>query len=191
MNELKPEDVMRALECHYKEWQIPTDGIDHCEQDCPYYGVDNCSVKLVKDAFALLRKYRAEIENYKSIAEYQQSSNMKRGSELEEKDKVIAEKDAEIDRLEAEIKRYENTCGKLIVRDNGEVVGFIEGQEKTYISKEIARVLRSMAVNTARAEAIDEFAEMLYPLYKVLCVDEGDWRNEVDKIAKELKGEKE
>ena len=50
MNEMKPEDVMRALECCVTA--------DH--NLCPYKGDWCCDHNLVKDALALLRRYQAE-----------------------------------------------------------------------------------------------------------------------------------
>ena len=44
-------------------------------------------------------------------------------------------------------------------------------------------------VTKARAEAIKEFAERLKPMYKILCVDEGDWCYELDNLVKEMVGE--
>lgn len=41
-------------------------------------------------------------------------------------------------------------------------------------------------VTKARAEAIKEFAERLKPMYKILCVDEGDWCYELDNLVKEM-----
>ena len=68
MNELKPEDVRRALEKHadYEN--------DNCFE-CPYKNhlsteVGNCVDHLVRDALALLREKDAEIERLKSENEY-------------------------------------------------------------------------------------------------------------------------
>lgn len=141
MNELKPEDVM-------KENDFLVRGISK-EQ------LAEERVQALREGYhAILRKNDALIAKLEA---YIDTLNDDKANLVEQ----INEKDAEIERLKTEVKRYENTCGKLIVRDNGEVVGFIEGQEKTYIDKSIARVLRSMAVTTARSEAITEFAEML------------------------------
>lgn len=38
-------------------------------------------------------------------------------------------------------------------------------------------------------EGVKEFAERLKPMYKALCVDEGDWYNELDNLVKEMAGE--
>ena len=51
---------------------------------------------------------------------------------------------------------------------------------------------RTVDANTEkeiRAEAIKEFVERLKPLHKTLCVDEGDWCYEIERIAKEMVGE--
>ena len=61
-NELKPEDVMRALECHCTERKFPLIGEDLCEKNCPYFREDFCVQILVRDALALLREKDAEIE---------------------------------------------------------------------------------------------------------------------------------
>ncbi len=41
-------------------------------------------------------------------------------------------------------------------------------------------------VDGAKTDAIREFAERLIPLHKMLCLDEGDWRFEVDNILNEM-----
>lgn len=91
MNELKPKDVMRALECCGRNVG------SNCH-DCPYCGLSpwsaQCRLVLAKDALALLREKDAKIAELQSIAEYQQSSNMNRYFELQKKD-------AEIERLTA------------------------------------------------------------------------------------------
>jgi hypothetical protein len=65
MNELKPEDVMRALECCHQP-------VYSCE-DCPYFGTTKgnvaCSERLAKDALALLREKDAEIEKWQTAFE--------------------------------------------------------------------------------------------------------------------------
>jgi exonuclease VII large subunit len=56
MNEMKPEDVMRALECCAEE---------HCGEWCPFYYETPCEAYLAKAALALLREKDAEIERLK------------------------------------------------------------------------------------------------------------------------------
>lgn len=125
--ELKPEDVMRALECCTMA----------LHSLCPYRDNWCCDHDLVTNALALLR-----------------------------------EKDAEIERLKNEIEQEKRNC-RMTQHLLKNAYESIEKKDKR--------------TETIRAEAITEFAERLYPLYKVLCVDEGDWRNEVDKIAKKMK----
>lgn len=99
MNEMKPEDVMRALECCVIQCA-------ECRK-CPMlHRKDNrgtCYTELKRLALALLRENDAKIAELQSIAEFQQSSNMKRHFELQEKDKQIKAKDAEIERLKNDL----------------------------------------------------------------------------------------
>jgi hypothetical protein len=61
MNELKPEDVMRALERCSGE---------RCGEKCPCYDMSPCEVYLAQNALALLREKDAEIERlYKNLNE--------------------------------------------------------------------------------------------------------------------------
>ena len=141
MNELKPEDVMRALECHSLE-EIST-----CD-DCPYCDTTeagSCGCVMAKDALALLREKDAEIERLTAENEFHKS-------EIEEMSK---------DRLElhkaiARMKKY-------------------DGQWKKDLE-------------TARADAITEFAEKLKErMREVYPADIYD--SDIDQIAYELKGE--
>ena len=62
MNEMKPKDVMMALECCDKGSECFCD----CDS-CPYYGCDfPCKDKLHKDALALIREKDAEISKVKT-----------------------------------------------------------------------------------------------------------------------------
>ena len=99
MNEMKPEDVMRALECC-----VDTKDLMAC-QDCPYYGNEYCVHRLNTDALALLREKDAQI----SALQYQADFWDKHARVLDEtisiQQKEIAEKDAEIERLNKEVDR--------------------------------------------------------------------------------------
>ena len=92
MNELKPEDVMRALEKH-SDYEN-----DNCFE-CPYKDhlsteVGNCVDHLVRDALALLREKDVIIREF----EHQSKIALKR----------LAEKDAEIERLREIINSTED-----------------------------------------------------------------------------------
>lgn len=68
MNELKPEDVMRALEC------CATAPMYACNRrDCPYYYATSkyseCKHKLLSDVASLLREKDAEIERLQVAVE--------------------------------------------------------------------------------------------------------------------------
>lgn len=62
MNELKPEDVMRALECCI---EVDCGSIAICPRRENYKNEYICSANLKKDALALLREKDAEIERLK------------------------------------------------------------------------------------------------------------------------------
>ena len=63
MNELKPEDVMKALEICAKPSAISK--IARCKR-CPYWERD-CSKEFIPDVFALLREKDAEVEMLKEV----------------------------------------------------------------------------------------------------------------------------
>ena len=65
-----------------------------------------------------------------------------------------------INRQQAEIEKYRQTVG-ILAEKNGEVVGLLNGKKTKYIKKDVAEIFKNIAVNTARAEAIKEFAERL------------------------------
>lgn len=85
---------------------------DMCQGDrCPYFEYrckenDNCLEKMSKDALDIIRemekrirKLEDDVENFKSIAEYQQNSNISRYFIIKEKDEKIKELYDEIARL--------------------------------------------------------------------------------------------
>lgn len=101
MNELKPEEVMKALEC--------CKGGGNACLDCIYFykSVDtSCAPFLIKDALALLREKDALIADYiRQIAEMQRKIACKDDliTFLEKHKKAEADKDAEIERLKNRI----------------------------------------------------------------------------------------
>ena len=60
MNEMKPEDVMRALECLV---ECIDSGL--CNDSCPQHRNTYCRYYILKAALALLREKDAEIERLK------------------------------------------------------------------------------------------------------------------------------
>ena len=53
----------------------------------------------------------------------------------------------------------------------------------------VIKLVPSADVENVRREAVVKFSERLKPLYKVLCVPEGFWYNELDNLVKEIVGE--
>lgn len=70
MNKLKPEDVMRALECCQH-----SDSDDNYCINCPYYAVKYCAAKISAEALALLREKDAEIERLTAINKVLKDNN--------------------------------------------------------------------------------------------------------------------
>ena len=87
---------------------------------CVVYGVDfeSCPLrekdcKILPEAIKdLIHRLQGEKKELKSIAEYQQGSNMERWRIIQEKDKTIAEQKEEIERLKIDIKTEKN-WGKI------------------------------------------------------------------------------
>jgi len=171
MNELKPEDVMKALEC------CTTDAITlgvPC-RNCPYNECNivggqskrqtsgTCRSWLMKDALALLREKDAQ---YKELWEermriYRDLQEWK--AECKKYQDAWGEKDAEIERLKGALKAEE--------RHN-----------------ELTMECAKKALANARSEAITEFAERLKKAIYSTSWD-GDMFAIIRKIAKEMKGE--
>lgn len=97
MNELKPEDVMRALEC------CGTPKLTKCE-NCPRKDEDAlCMYRLSQDAIALLREKDVEIERlYIDIRETVRVAN-----------EGMDKKNAEIERLTSNMNGYAFTAQTL------------------------------------------------------------------------------
>lgn len=167
LNELKPEDVMRALECHIKR---------RC-YDCPL-GKEEiedlskpCSTMIAELSLALLREKH-------SLIEVLAKNNADLEAELAETHDLCEEKDAEIE-------SYRKIVGDLVVRD-GEVVGIIDGKETRYIDKSVSNVLKTMAVNRVKADTVRK----MHSEIKERCIKGGIYpafvASTIDKIAKEM-----
>lgn len=102
MNEMKPEDVMRALECCEN-----TENLMAC-QDCPYYrnyGTDGCVQKLIKTALALLREKDVYIKELEVELKKTRDALQDVFKDCDVLKEMCAEKDAEIERLNKEVDR--------------------------------------------------------------------------------------
>jgi hypothetical protein len=145
MNELKPEDVMRALECCQSVTPLDCRKCPYKDQTTPEY--KSCCNLLVSDALALLREkdaahkelWEERMRIYQDLQEYKAECKKL----LEEFNKLIDEKDAEIERLQGALKAEE--------RHN-----------------ELTMECAKKALANARSEAITEFAERVK---KWFCAD--------------------
>lgn len=208
MNEMKTEDVMRALEC----WTSHKP----CDEDCPvleYEGSQNCLALTMENSIALLREKDADI---KMLTE----QNLALGE-------VVLKKDAEIERLQKiaddvadSFPVCEGCEGKTAFGERTEhclyeiddtfcaqratKMWFALRGENEELHKEVERLKAENAVyangvekvaenyhRQGRAEAITEFAERLKAHE---CLPEYPWDEPfvlygcIDQIAKEMKG---
>jgi predicted RNase H-like nuclease (RuvC/YqgF family) len=175
MNELKPEDVMRALECCGQ--------VKFCAT-CPYLDLNNglCQEDLQTDALALLREKDADIDVYKARVQaknYRIEELTQANAELTQ---TNAEKDAEIERLKKHQDTVSSVCNSAM-----------EHYDALY--EQAKDILKA----DARADAITEFAERLKqctecmgectvdnPLAETYSVVREEY---IDQIEKEMKGE--
>lgn len=159
MNELKPEDVMRALECHSLA------DISTCD-DCPYCDISeqgNCGCDMARDALALIREKDAEIERLREVILKGDYSSYTARLATESWHRNNLER---IRRLEAEIERLSHQCS--------ECAGCTQWK---------------CDCSNIRVEAITEFAERLKTFYKHLPGNTvgGAVEYHIDQIAKEMK----
>ncbi len=168
MNEMKPEDVMRALECCLQADGAPDcyklncparlgNGLCYYEIDCEFNSEEEALKKMLADALIILRENRSQISVLKKL--------------LDRCETQFAEKDAEIERLN----------GLLLKAIN-------DAEQDRSQCKNICAPTYKNLLETARAEAIDEFADRLKStliaggIYPVLV------KNSIEKIAKGMKG---
>ena len=108
LNEPKPEDVVRALECCERR----NCGMCHYKSKCG----DACVLYLCGDAIALLREKDARIKELEEsqgaeftcfVGEPHKVDHCPYGDEIVRLQKEVAEKDAEIERLQGALKAEE------------------------------------------------------------------------------------
>ena len=185
MNKMKPEDVINALE------KMTYGG--HSCTDCKYSkkrGEDRCGLKgcrIAQNALALLREKDAEIERLTkerddarrdcAIAEQNHYECKK---ELEEmSDDILDSVRAERDRYKAESQRYQSAFLKAQT----------DAEQERFQCKNICDPTYKNLLETARAEAITEFAERLKEkAFSVPTVYNSHFGRMIEQIAKEMKG---
>lgn len=192
MNELKPEDVMKALECC-----MLTNEQQECRcEECPLWetSVMVCQELLAYHALALLREKDARLEDLAQqcadIIMECDKRDAERLGELMEKDaeikglvdgwskdqdrfeKLCAEKDAEIERLTINMNAYGLTA-KNLANDFADYQADVK-----------------MDIAAARAEAITEFAERLKKFYSHLGGKTvgGSVEYHIEQVKKEMLG---
>lgn len=83
-------------------------------------------------------------------------------------------------------KKDDCVCGVYLAGEALKVIKLERVRRTRYQVFPDGRLKMIPTIESVKADTVKKMAERLYPLYKVLCVDEGDWRHEVDQIAKEM-----
>ena len=206
MNELKPEDVMRALECC-----ASGTGGDACN-DCPFNErkvCDNDMNALEKAALALIREKDALLEEWDAKCKDYETDLLGKCMDIEKLKAYCDEKDAEIERLREIIVKgdYSSHTARLATetwhRNNSEFIHRLEAEierlkAKCEALKEESDINRyncrqyEEAADTARADAITEFAERLKTFYRHLKGNtaSGSVEYHIDQVLKEMREKK-
>lgn len=171
MNEMKPEDVMRALElCTSPERDA------NCPINCPYGDVGSCDQLLMAHSLAVI----LELENRLKECEngYAGTLHIER-CKLHDAERKLAEKDAEIERLTVELQAMRGAANSYKMH--------IVEQKKELTERKMMAEMHRFTVEEIRAEAITEFSDRLIKKCDApnWCV----WMSEIEDLAKEMKGE--
>ena len=178
-NELKPEDVMRALKhCHMRG----------CT-NCPYYDNPKCDTDLYKDVLAIISKKDAfNAELTQTIAEKSaliEELQLGWSEDQERVRNILDEKDAEIDRLIKERDEARRDVGVAEINHHKSAEELERLTKAFLVSLEVAED----AYDDGRSEAITEFAQRL-KAHEIL--PEYPWDEPfvlagcIDQIAKEM-----
>ena len=190
MNELKPEDVMRALECC-------TMGVNWCKE-CPIGEGERCVTHLAEAALALLREKDARIKELEDaqgaeftcfVGEPHKVDRCPYGDELVKKDSLIEDYRQELGRARVALNDANAEIERLTINMNA------YGLTAKNLAKDFEdyRADVKMEIADARAEAIDEFVRRIKAHFDTYSEDEEAHalyvRSLVDQIAKEMKGD--
>ena len=167
---MKDNEIIKALECCAKA------DCDNCPNT---FG--NCEQNLLNDTIDLINRQKAEIQALREDVHNRKT----RENKLRSKIKSFR---AEIDRLNSELKA---TSGAAL-----SYKAEIERLEKD--SKRLKKIQMQLddamkMYSIIKAEAVKEVIETMKPWYRFLCVDKGDWYEQLDAHAynfvKEMVGE--
>ena len=138
----------------------------------------------------ILRRKNEQLEMDLEVTRWSLGESTK---DLQKADETIEQKQAEIDRLaklldawNVETNHYKAEIERLRKTHPWEGGSYarICVDDLIIYAESIERWLAFCAEIEAEARA--EFAERLKPMYKSLCVDEGDWCYELDNLVKEM-----
>ena len=216
MNELKPEDVVRALELKVQRHLMPNVDIDGTVsvEDAERWFLKLLKEELAPYVSALLREKDAHInkleltlegvmwsvDKWLDEADYDKDE-VKRALTMREKTlRIVEEKDAEIERLREIIVKgdYSSHTARLVTetwhRNNSEFIRRLEAkiERLSHHCDDCAGCTQwKCDCSNIRAEAIDEFAHRLKKFYGKLGGKTvgGSVEYHIDQIAKEMKGD--
>ena len=120
---------------------------------CPYWDASNCYDRLCMDALDLINRLQTDVDNYKQIAENQQTISLDRGFEI----KRLKEK---VESLQAENERLEGKNAVVLLKPENAQFENLEHFETRQISKEMLPAI----VRRTKAEAYKECIEKVKDL---------------------------
>ena len=203
MNEMKPEDVIKALE-------LCVEGTSEACLKCAWRLTPYPSCKAVVEgkALALIRDYRNQISILKALLERCETQFAEKDAEIERltqerddarRDCAVAEQlhyeckkeleemsddildsvRAERDRYKAESQQYQSAFLKATM----------DAEKERFQCKNICEPTYKNLLETARADAITEFAERLKTFYKHLPGNTvgGSVEYHIDQVVKEMR----
>ena len=171
---MEQNEIIKALECCFS----------NCSCDgCPITELVDCRRQLERNIFALIKELTEECENYKKIAEYQQSLSMDRGFKI----KRLTE---EVERLSTALANYDRQTEVRISEEYYTAEAYDELREENEklksigISKDI--VIESIAKENERLRAEVSVKKKL--LKRCSDLVEEIQANTVREFAERLKG---
>ena len=131
MNEMKPEDVMRALECCTRIYRGDT-GSYECSL-CKYkeFG-EKCDLELIADALALLREKDALIAKHEAYIDNLNDDKAYLVEQLNEKDAEIERLNKEVDRLSQVVLYHDAFANDAIADARAEAINTFANRLKTF-----------------------------------------------------------
>lgn len=170
-DKLTDSEIVKALDICSKS----TNGCSHSKyscEDCYLNGQPMCSAVLFQDTIDLINRLRADVENYKQIAEHQQSVTMDRGFEIKRLKEKIESLQAENERLREKVKRW---------KENYESSQVVVGDFREIINEKCEEI------KLTKASAYKECIEKVKEIMRKYCGEITE--DDLDNLLKKMDGE--